>query len=177
MKRTFILMGAFVLLIGLPNTRGQSIGPSILNSTGGTRTVGTSEYDWSVGEVAIVSTFYGPKDKNIIVTQGVLQNELSAPEKEANTTLAQHLLVFPNPASSLINLQYSSTSAGILSYRLMDMSGKVIMNSSREINQGMTAEQLNIGQLAVASYLLEVTFKDNSSNTEAKSSYKIEKLN
>jgi len=173
MKRTIIIIGAFVLFISMPNARGQST----LNATGGTHTtVDLSEFDWSVGEVALVSTFYGPLDKNIVVTQGLLQNELSTPERAASMNLGQHLQVFPNPASSVVNLQYTSSTEGSLSYRLMDMTGKVLLSHSGTVAQGMAHEQLNIAGLAAATYLLEVTFKDNT-GTEAMTPYKIEKLN
>ena len=168
-------MGAFVLLIGLPTTRGQSIKPNTLNTSGGTQTIGRTEFDWSVGEAALVNTFYGPTGKNIIVTQGLLQNEMSTPVKIANTNLAQHLQVFPNPANSIVNLQYTSPADGMLGYRLMDMAGKVIIQHSGEVKQGIALEQLNISELAAATYLLEVSFKDNS-NIDAMTSYKIEKL-
>ena len=177
MKRTLILMGAFVLWMGLPDARGQSapsIGPSTLNATGGTKIIGTSEFDWSVGEMAMVSTFYSSK---IIVTQGLLQNELSTPQKVANTDLVQRLQVFPNPSSSIVTLQYTAGSDGAFNYRLMDMTGKVLLVHSGAVKEGMTTEQLNIAPLAAATYMLEVSFKSNNDGAEASTSYKIEKLN
>jgi len=167
-------MSAFVLLAGITKSRAQTgVAQATFNATGGTGTIGTTEYDWSIGEVSLVSTFYGSK---IIVTQGLLQNERSTPQKAENTTLANHLQVFPNPASSTVNLQYTSVEAGTLGYRLMDMTGKVVMSRNAEIKQGIATEQLNIGNLANATYLLEVTFKDEQ-NEVATTSYKIEKLN
>ena len=168
MKRTFIIMGAFVLLVGLPNARGQST----LNATGGTNIIGSWEYDWSIGEMSMVSTFYG---SNIIVTQGLLQNDQFIGVKVADVNLSQHLQVFPNPASSIVNVQYISSGDGTLTYRLMDMTGKILINHSAEVKQGITTEQLNISEIAVATYLLEVSFKDNTS-TEAMTTFKIEKL-
>ena len=175
MKRTFILMSAFVLLAGVTKSRAQTASTqSTFNATGGSvQFTNGTEYDWSIGEVALVSTFYGSK---IIVTQGLLQNELSTPQKVNNTELSNHLQIFPNPANSLVNLQYTSLSAGTLGYRLMDMTGKVVISRSSEIKQGIVTEQLNVSNLANATYMLEVTFKD-SNNEVAATSYKIEKLN
>jgi hypothetical protein len=171
MKRNFILISACMLLVGVQTTRGQSI----LNATGNTRTIGTTDFDWSVGEVALVSTFYGPPDKNIIITQGLLQNELSTPEKAANTELTRNLLVYPNPASSEVNLQYTAMTEGKLTYRLMDMAGKMIVQHSDDVKPGATMEHIDISKVAAATYMLEVSFRDNNT-AAATTSYKIEKL-
>lgn len=175
MKRTFILMSAFVLLASVTKSSAQTASTqSTFNATGGTAQLADgTEYDWSIGEVALVSTFYGSK---IIVTQGLLQNERSTPQKAGNIEFTNHLQVFPNPASTLVNLQYTSSSAGTLSYRLMDMTGKVVMNHSSEIKQGTVTDQLNVSNLANATYMLEVNFRSGDSEA-ATASYKIEKLN
>lgn len=173
MKRTFIVMGAFALLAGLQNARGQSIAPSVLNATGGTRTIGTHEHDWSVGEVALVSTFYGA---NVIVTQGLLQNDISIGVHVADVNLIRNLEVFPNPASSIVNIRFTAPGDGTLSYKLLDMAGRVAMTQSNPVTQGTVTEQFNISEFAVATYMLEITFKDNN-GSEANTSYKIQKLN
>ncbi len=172
MKRTYILMGVFVSLIGLPNARGQSIGPSTLNATGGTATIGGNVYDWSIGEMTMVSTFTG---SSIIVTQGVLQPSSNTTAVH-NASLTDNLQVFPNPASSLVNLQYVSAAQGTLTYRLMDMTGKTIMNNSTAVSQGVTVQQINIAALAAATYMLEVCVMTDGM-TRGTTSYKIEKLN
>jgi len=171
MKRAFILLCAGALLAGT-----DSSAQDVLNATGGSKTIGEASFDWSVGEVAMVNTFYAPPEKNIIVTQGLLQNELSTPVKIAGTELAQHLLVFPNPASSTVNLQYSPAATGKLSYRLMDMAGKVVSSKEVPVDMAVVREEINISQLAAANYLLEVLFKDGN-NQEAVTAYKIQKLN
>ena len=164
-------MGVCVSLIGLPVARGQSVGPATVNAIGGTGTISGNFYDWSIGEMTMVATFTGT---DLIITQGVLQNDLSH-EGVANTTLANHLLVFPNPSSSIVNVKYASAANGTLGYRLMDMAGKIIINHSARVTQGITVEQLNISQLAAAAYMLEITF-DADNTAREMTSYKIEKL-
>jgi type IX secretion system substrate protein len=168
MKRTFIIIGAFVLLAGIPKARAQST----LNATGGTNTVGAWEYDWSIGEMALVSTV---DSSGLIITQGLLQNDLMINVKVADVNLSEHLQVFPNPATSVVNVQYIATGDGQLGFRLMDMTGKTIMNHTQDVKQGITTEQLNISQLAAATYMLEVNFTDNTTAV-AHTTYKIEKL-
>jgi len=165
-------MGVFSSLIGLPNARGQSIGPSTLNATGGTAIAGGNTYDWSVGEMTMVSTFTG---STVIVTQGLLQPDSLHSSGVPSTALLQHLQVFPNPASSLLNLQMTASAAGTLSYRLMDMAGKVIITSTAKLPQGTTTQQIDISRIAAASYMLEVYYTTNGDNVET-NSFKIEKL-
>jgi hypothetical protein len=168
MKRCFILIGLQLCLL---QAHGQSIGPATVNATGGSGAISGNTYDWSIGEMSMVATFYSSA---VTITQGVLQNNPST-EGVPSTSLAGHLQVFPNPASTVVNLQYTSVSRGLLSYRLMDMAGRIIASRSTEVSQGVVTEQVNISTLAVASYMLEVLFK--SDNEVAKiSSYKIEKL-
>lgn len=160
-----------VACMSLSHTYAQSIGPSIVNAAGGSGSIGSNRFDWSIGEMTMVSTFTG---SSIIVTQGVLQNN-----KGGAGVASQHLLndlqVFPNPASSVVNLRFTTESAGTLSYRLMDITGRMIMKRSKDVKQGATQEELNITDLAAATYMLEVTYTTAGGNEEA-ASYKIEKL-
>jgi hypothetical protein len=173
-------MGTLFSLIGLSNARGQSIAPNIFNASGGSVLVGGIYYDFSIAEVSLVSTVYDTSIVNstkdtLIVTQGLLQNDISFPASVPNTQLSQHLLVFPNPASSVVNVQYTASLSGVLSYRLMDMNSKVVIENSSNVSSGTNKEQINISNLAVATYMLEVTVKSESNNPQT-TTYKIQKL-
>ena len=171
MKKIFVLMSVLVWLWGLPNARGQSIKPSTFNAAGGSGTIGSNKFDWSIGEMTMVSTFTG---SSVIITQGLLQNNKLGTGVPA-LSAGERIQVFPNPANTLVNLQYTTAIQGALSYRLMDMTGRTIINYNAQVPQGVTLEQLNISELAAATYLLEVSFKANGA-TEEMTSFKIEKL-
>lgn len=173
MKRTFILAGVFCTMLGLPYVRGQSIGPQTLNATGGTFNMGSNVFDWSIGEMSMVSTFSGPA---IILTQGLLQNETMLSVSGINDThLQQWVRVFPNPASSVLNLQFTTSSTGTVTYAFMDITGRVLISKSVPVVSGRVEEQLNISAFAAAPYLLEVTITDEQAGAK-KTSYKIDKL-
>jgi hypothetical protein len=55
------------------------------------------------------------------------------------------------------------------------MLGRVINHRSMDVNQGLTTEQLNISELAAATYLLELSFTSTTGAQES-TSFKIEKL-
>jgi len=171
MKKTLMLICFFAWMSGHPDARGQSITPSIINAAGGGGTIGATKFDYSIGELALVSTY---TSSSVVITQGVLQNN-------KNTTavndpgLSGQMAVFPNPASTIVNLEYTGSKAGTIHYRLMDILGKVIVSREATVTPGVTKEQIDIANLAAATYMLEVSFKA-SNGTEERTSYKIDKL-
>ena len=170
MKYSVLLI---LLLLGATvQTNAQSIGPSTLNATGGTTIIGANEFEWSVGEMTMVSTFTGT---GIVVTQGVLQPHDASPSSVINNSLAEHLQVFPNPATSVVNVQYASAAQGTLSYQLMDLSGKVIETGITDVKQGTTTERISVSSLPSATYLLEVIVNKTGAAAES-ASYKIQKF-
>jgi len=169
MKRKILLIP--LLLMATIITKAQSIGPATFNVTGGSVVIGSNEYDWSIGEMTMVSTF---SSSSVVITQGVLQPyELTT--GIVNTSVINGLLVFPNPASSVLNIRYTSSSSGTLTCRLFDMAGRMILTNTTDVIPGITASQLNVSDLAVAQYLLEVTVGHSEGTTET-NAYKIQKL-
>jgi hypothetical protein len=172
MKRAILLIPLALAAIG--SAHAQSTGPGTMNATGSTVVAGGNEFDWSVGEMTMVSTI---TSASIVVTQGVLQPADAGPSGVKNTSLlATQLQVFPNPATSLVNIQYSSQDAGTLTYKLTDMQSKVINTQTIKVAQGTTLEKVNVSELACATYMLEVTVISGNASPET-ISYKIQKLN
>ena len=170
MKNTIVIIP--LLVTGL--ARGQSTGPTIINAAGNTATIAGNRFDWSVGEMCMVSTLTTPA---ISVTQGILQPvERDHTGTASHSLLPKQLQVFPNPATSIVNIQYSSAINGTLTYRLIAMDGKIIVQKTLKVKPGIVSEQINIYALACATYMLQVTVQADHA-TEESISYKIEKLN
>ncbi len=173
MKPKLILSSVLLMLAGLPALRAQSIGPSVINVTGGSSSTGGNTFEWSVGE-AVVAT---QMSTYVIVTSGILQPiEPSGPTGIPGSPVLQGLSVFPNPASSIVNIQFNSPGDGTLIYRLVDVLGKVLIENTSEIKQGTVDRQLDIRTFACASYMLHVIYKTNGKPEES-NTYKIQKLN
>jgi hypothetical protein len=171
MKPNLILSCFLGMLAGLPVVSAQSITPKVINATGGSGTIGTNTFEWSVGEV-MVATLTG---SSVIVTQGVLQpNNGSA--AITDQVLTSRLDVFPNPTSSVVNIQFNAPSSGRLSYRLMDVTGRMILENVANVKPGSTTQQIDIKALASANYMLNVFFKPEGA-AEQTTTYKIQKLN
>ena len=148
----------------------QSLSPSTLNATGGMKIIGSSEFEWSVGEMTMVSTFTA---SNVVVTQGVLQPSDAMTAVPHVAALASMLQVFPNPASSVVNLRYAAPYAGVLEYRLVDQMGRVLDYKSIGVKQGINDQQVDLEGLACTSYILEITTHTPGAETV---SFKIQKI-
>jgi hypothetical protein len=169
MKQKIILVCA-ILLTGLQSVKGQSIWPSTVNAAGGSGTVAGSTFDWSVGEMAIVSTFTSP---SFVVTQGMLQplvNDLSIEPAELN----KYLRVFPNPTDGIMNIELISLQNGSLCYKLMDVTGKILVEKNTSVKQGTNTLQLDMAPLAPATYMLQVS--SSVQGMAGDISYKIQKV-
>lgn len=171
MKRIYKLIVALIVITTCNQAFAQSISPFILNGAGGSKQIGSIIYDYSIGEMTLVSTFYG---SNVTLTQGLLQNNVSVAVGVVNIELAQNLQVYPNPASSLVNIRFNSPKSGNLTYKLLDMTGKTLLSKGVEVNNGIMNQEINIDPFAVATYMLEITF--NSGGTNETNTYKIDKI-
>ncbi len=168
MKKIILLSLA---LAYLPGAKAQSIGPATLNIIGGSDIIGANVFDWSIGEMVLVSTFSAG---SVIVTQGVLQPSNDNSSAVMTSELQKQLQVFPNPASAAVNIHYTSETSGTLSYRLMDMTGKSIVTDAIQLSAKPVTAQVDLSGIAVATYMLEISVTSDLGTS--KTSYKIEKL-
>jgi len=125
------------------NAFSQSITPSVINSTGGTATVGNLVVDWNVGE-SMVST----QTNGIIVTNGQLQpvDQIISVE-ELNSSW--NVSVYPNPTRD--EFVITAPNSGIYEASLFDLAGKFI---SKQII--MNTNRMDVRSLANGSYYLQV---------------------
>jgi hypothetical protein len=87
----------------------------------------------------------------------------------------KNLLVFPNPASSVVNLQYTSVDQGVITLQLLDMNGRLISNLTGNFKPGTTTEHVDLSKLANAGYILQVTI-DPSGASSTTHSFNIQKI-
>ena len=167
----FIICSLLITFCTL-NIYGQSITPNILNASGGTATIATNVYDWSIGEMTMVSTF---SSSSIIVTQGVLQPDTLHPIKVNNLSNSNHFNVFPNPSNEFITIESNLTSEGNLYISLVDMTGKVIFNIVEAVKQNIISKRINVSEMPNGSYILKVRIETNSQIIES-TTFQIQKL-
>lgn len=167
MKKQVLVL--FWTIVAAVAAHAQSIGPSTLNAAGGGGNISGNSFDYSIGEMTVVSTYTSP---SLVVTQGVLQ----PPDGPSAVVIEDlpGLNVYPNPASTVVNISYQATVSSKLTYTLLDMSGKTITRNTQDVDPGNFATQVSVSQLPAATYMLQVILQDG--NNTRTSSYKIQKL-
>lgn len=71
----------------------------------------------------------------------------------SNTTLS----VFPNPASADVNIMLDGVKEGNAQIVVNDVTGKIVLNKTIEMNKGFNAYQLNTASFAAGSYFITIS--------------------
>ena len=171
LKNKLFFISIFLLLININNVKAQSITPSVINVSGYSGTISGQVFDWSIGEMTLVSTYTG---STLIVTQGLLQPYMLSSKIE-NSQKNNLIHVFPNPTNSVININFNNAIKGELTYRLQNMEGKSLIFKTIPNVQTISNEQINIESLPDATYLLTIYYGIEGTTQETVT-YKIQKI-
>lgn len=138
------------------NAKAQTLSPTIINSTGGTAIINGIIYDYSFGEMTMISTLYSPK---LIVTQGLLQTktDTAAVGIATNQLVMPTFIIYPNPAQQLINFESECNAGGKLQYELIDAAGKLIVSKQVPVVAGKNKESIDLTKISAGMYLLKIT--------------------
>ncbi|MBL7766502.1 MAG: T9SS type A sorting domain-containing protein [Chitinophagaceae bacterium] len=169
MKQNLILL---FLLCSFSAAQAQSIGPGItFNTAGGSQVVGGNTYEWSLGEMAVVST---NTVGNITITHGVLQPfKKNADAVENSSLVLNHATVYPNPADQHVILKTNFNEAVAMNARLYDAGGRIITDKRIQAQSGLHTENFDLSALSAGTYfiILDVTIQ----NSLQSASFKIQK--
>lgn len=79
------------------------------------------------------------------------------PMRKANLSVNTDLLVYPNPASDVIFIQYETTedNSNVI-IRLLDMQGKIIIEDVKTSNAELQTQQLDVSSLTPGMYILQL---------------------
>lgn len=169
MKKALLLLGVCGSTVV---AQAQSIGPSTLNATGGSKVINSNTYEYSIGEL-VTSTFANP---NLIVTQGVLQPNLSTSSVGTVPGKISQLKVYPNPvADGQLYLSPSFSGGGKLVYLLTDAAGKTVVSQTLTLQTGKELQTISMNAYAAGQYTLSIEWQDKSGRSSG--NYKIQKTN
>ena len=162
-----------MLFLLLCTTSSVLMAQSTLNAAGGETTIGGNTYEFSIGEMALVSTL---STASVIVTQGLLQPTPQWPTNTKDLIISKDVLkVYPNPASAIVNLQPQFSTGGTMQILLLNANGKTMLRKDYRLAAGREKQQIDISQYAQGNYILNVNFSNGKN--KSKNSYKIQKLN
>lgn len=127
---------------------------SSLNASGGNATGAGGSASYSVGQLAYtVAT--GSGGSAIAGVQHAFEIFTSSHEELESIKLS--LSVFPNPATTLVNLQVTDPKWSDLSFQLFDLNGKMLLN--QKVIGETTA--ISLQNQPVGSYFLKVSHGEN----------------
>ncbi len=167
-------MRLILLLLGTLSAQisfSQSLSSEILTSSGDYFTSANNSLSWTIGE-SITETY---SNASYILTQGFQQSFYTITSVEENPNTAFSVVIYPNPASSFINIRAESLELRTgqerlrkMNFELLDIAGKLILS---EIFQNNV--QINISEYTNSAYILHV-YDENRSLTRT---LKLQKIN
>lgn len=89
----------------------------------------------------------------VTITDFIIDVDSSFPSATTDITLANNILVYPNPTSALLNIKFLDTNHGFNTYHLLDVTGRIILTSSID-NEVMSTDVQN---LQSGLYLIKLT--------------------
>ncbi|TVR77447.1 MAG: DUF4397 domain-containing protein [Chitinophagaceae bacterium] len=76
---------------------------------------------------------------------------------EESMVVYEGLNVYPNPVSSIVNVEFTIEKSSDLAFRIIDMNGRTVMiNDSKSFVEGKHNHQMNVNQLATGQYYLNI---------------------
>jgi hypothetical protein len=102
-----------------------------------------SSYDWQVRA-------------NCGSTNSAYSSQTFIAGQSARLSSEQLLLVYPNPSSDVLNIEYSSLNENENYVSIMSLDGKCILNLKHSSNLGMNTLELDVSSLKTGIYILQI---------------------
>lgn len=93
----------------------------------------------------------------IILEPTVNRMMINQPMEEKQTDVRQFTLIYPNPSTGIVNVDFTEQMDGEMIIEVIDIQGKIVHNSTR---QEANAEQLDLSHLNEGIYLIRVTIDE-----------------
>jgi hypothetical protein len=173
MKYVSILI-VFALLMVFGRIQGQMLTPFVTAAAGDffTNANANASLSFTVGEMAMVETFYNASS-GVFLTQG-FQQPVQALTGIDDQEYAFEFVVFPNPASSVLNFRYTLQYPGAVKMHWTDMRGvEVLKNYDEHYTGGQVEDAFDLGGISQGMYFLHVSYDVPGKNIHHKSIHKI----
>jgi hypothetical protein len=79
-----------------------------------------------------------------------------------NFRYSQFFKLYPNPATSTVNLQFIDDKTGKLGIGIYDVNGKLVMNEELTKDQSLMTKQIGVSKLTPGMYYLEIRHADGT---------------
>jgi hypothetical protein len=174
MKKTITLVIVFFFFFC---SNSQVVAPSVMNTAGGTTQSGYYQFEWSIGELALVGEMAGTSN-SYVITNGFIQPFIQYPAKvNINNIFADdEIKVFPNPASNYVEINFLTKQKGRITTSFYDGAGKKIYTTS-DVYYGIgLIKKIPVSKLPNEVYMLHVDLDPYPGYVSKKGIYKIIKI-
>lgn len=170
-----IILGATAFFLFL-KCYSQGITPTVINSAGGNFKSGYYQFEWSIGELALVGQM-NSSNNSLIVTNGFLQPYTNQPgsSNPGNFFSIDEIKVFPNPASSYIEINFFTKQKGRISLDFYDITGKKVYQGNLLSHGVDLIERISLKHFAIGTYMLNIHLAADEGYVSKKGAYKIVK--
>jgi hypothetical protein len=125
---------------------------------------GTNSYtvDWNTGNATVsltASNACGASTRTYSATTSCRE------AGEVMSTTGMEIAVYPNPASELVTISYTTEAEGNTVIELKDLSGRVIITGAYATQEGSNTHQIDVSKLSKGVYMLEVNTEQGKSQT------------
>src|SRR6186713_3294545 len=174
MKNTITLV---IMFFSLFNCSAQSIAPSVINAVGGSFQSGYYQFEWSIGELALVGEMKS-SNNSLVITNGFIQPYIQYPATNNTNNIfgRDEIKVFPNPASSYVEINFFTKQMGRITLSFYDGSGRKILSVADSYYGVGLIKRIPVSQLPNEVYMLHVDLDPYPGYTSKKGIYKIIKI-
>ena len=152
----------------------QSLGPQVLNATGGTFKKGYYVLDWSVGETPLTDQF-NAAEGTFIITNGYIQSYTDLPDRRyiANIFAKDEIRILPNPTQGMLEVNFLTHTKGQVKLNMSDAAGKIVLTREFEVSGYGRFERIDMSHMQNGAYFLRVELKAIPGFKDKKGVYKI----
>jgi hypothetical protein len=150
MKKHQILLPLLLITIG--TIHGQNTDQSVISTSGGDVTVGSTQLSWTIGQTVAAST----TSNSIFLTEGFHQSEVieialgASPEEQIIT-------IYPNPTVDYVSLQ-ASENRGFGTYQIVSIKGEILIGNQKA--NFSEENKINMVDFIDGVYLLLISIDD-----------------
>jgi hypothetical protein len=87
---------------------------------------------------------------------------MDAGETEATAPEGLNVVAYPNPAHDKLNVVFNSSSIGKYTVRMIDITGRMVLNEQNTAQEGSNVLEMDISNYAKGIYTLSITTGDGN---------------
>ena len=174
MKKALTLISVFFFLF---YGNSQIVAPSVMNAGGGSAQSGYYQFEWSIGELALVGDMTS-LNNSLVITNGFIQSLIQYPSGDNNnyTFGNDEIKIFPNPASSFVEINLFTKQKGRITISFYDGAGKKIYTSSDPYYGVGLIKRIPVDKLPNEVYMLRIDLVPYAGYSAKNGAFKIIKI-